>query len=99
MELHEKIADYRLSRHAIERMHQRDVTFEEALFVLLHPIEIEQADGFGLMRYAATIAGRSISLTVNALTGVVITVVAPIRRPAKSAFGWFAVGSLTEFRT
>lgn len=99
MESHKDIDGFRLSLHAIERMQQRDVTFEEALFVLLHPSEIEQADGFGLMRYAATIAGRPISLTVNALSGVVITVVASVRRPATSAFGWFAVGSLTEGRT
>ncbi len=99
MELQKDIDGYRLSRHAIERMHQRVVTFEEALFVLLHPAEIEQADGFGLMRYSAAIAGRPIGLTVNALTGVVVTVVAPVRRPATSAFGWFAVGSLTEART
>jgi hypothetical protein len=99
MELHKDIDGYRLSGHAIERMHQRDITVEEALFVLLHPTEIEQADGFGLMRYAATIAGRPISLTVNALTGVIVTVVAPIRKPGTSAFGWFAVGSLTEART
>jgi hypothetical protein len=82
-----------LSGHAAARMEQRGVTFEEVLAVILKPARVDQADGYGRIQYTSYLSGRLVCVTVDALSDVVITVVAPELRDAKSPYGWFSLGS------
>lgn len=92
------IGGFRLSSHAQGRMVERGVTAEEVLMVLADPTEFEQAEEFGLIHYRATLSGRLIRVTVNALANVVVTIVAPALEHAKSPFGWFSLGASLQAR-
>jgi hypothetical protein len=79
-------------------MAEREVTVEEVLWVLSDPTEFEQADALGLIHHYAWIAGRQIRVTVDALSGTIVTVVAPPLKSALSPYGWFSFGASLEAR-
>lgn len=98
MEEPKTVAGYRLSSHALDRMIERGVTAEEVLLALTDAADFEQADGFGLIHYQAKIGGRPVRVTVNALTSIVVTIVAPALKHANSPYGWFSLGASLQVR-
>ena len=85
--------DYRLTRHAIDRMVERGVSMAELLSVTDDPTEVESANSPAFVRFSRYSAGRVICVTIDALTDVIVTVVAPRLSDSKSDFGWFTIGS------
>jgi Domain of unknown function (DUF4258) len=90
---HQIVDGYLLSRHALDRMSERDVSLEDLRSVLRNREVMPQIDASGISHYRAMVRSRPIRVTFNAVSNIVITVTAAPQASHHVNFEWFSIGA------